>query len=94
MYIKLFKLIGKLIYVYTLLFSYSLYYKIEDYFIVRDRDDIKSNEEYEPMNTMYDAEPITNTPPTEKTETDEPWGDNWPHVAYSLHHQNKKEGNK
>ena len=47
--IKLLKLVGNLIYVYTLLLSYSLYYKIEDYFIVRNRDDIK-----EPMSDPSD----------------------------------------
>ena len=105
MYIKLFKLIGKLIHVYTLLFSYSLYYKIEDYFIVRDRDDIKEPMS-DPSDFMGDDEwegpgnPLPNGNYSEaeaadySIREDEVLGDNWPHIAYSLHHQNKKEGNK
>jgi len=55
--IKLLKLVGKLIYVYTLLFSYSIYYRIEDYLVVRDRghDDPKHNV-YDPSDEMYETE--------------------------------------
>jgi len=51
--IKLLKLVGKLIYVYTLLFSYSIYYRIEDYLVVRD--DPKHNV-YDPSDEMYETE--------------------------------------
>ncbi len=56
MLIKLLKLVGKLIYVYTLLFSYSIYYRIEDYLVVRDRghDDPKHNV-YDPSDKMYNV---------------------------------------
>ena len=84
MLIKLLKLVGKLIYVYTLLFSYSIYYKIEDYLVVKDRghDDLKHNE-YDPSDEIYETQ-INEygdddwATPVQKAERDEPWGDNFP----------------
>ena len=85
MLIKLLKLVGKLIYVYTLLFSYSIYYRIEDYLVVRDRghDDPKHNV-YDPSDEMYETE-INEygdddwaTPVHNKSKQEEPWGDNFP----------------
>ena len=83
--IKLLKLVGKLIYVYTLLFSYSIYYRIEDYLVIRDRehDDPKHND-YDPSDEMYETE-INEygdddwaTPVHNKSKQEEPWGDNFP----------------
>ena len=96
MLIKLLKLVGNLIYVYTLLLSYSLYYKIEDYFIIREH---KPNDYMrDPSDYMRDDDWDDNYSKAEAADysvrEDEVLGDNWPHIAYSLHHQSKKEGTK
>ena len=88
MLIKLLKLVGKLIYVYTLLFSYSIYYRIEDYLVVRDRghDDPKHND-YDPSDEMYDTDGNNIAKALGHMDSDgnyitevegEPWGDNFP----------------
>tara|TARA_Y100000031_G_scaffold153307_1_gene198288 strand:+ start:1038 stop:1436 length:399 start_codon:yes stop_codon:yes gene_type:complete len=85
--IKLLKLVGKLIYVYTLLFSYSIYYRIEDYLVVRDRghDDPKHNV-YDPSDEMYNIYDPSDE--MYETEINEYGDDDW---ATPVHNKSKQE---